>query len=76
MKKLNLGCGRDFRNGYINLDFVKNKGVDIIWDLNKYPYPFKNPEFDEILVYNIMEHLDKPNDFVRELWRIGKRGAR
>ncbi len=30
MKKLNLGCGKDIRKGYINLDLKKLPGVDIV----------------------------------------------
>ena len=73
MKKLNLGCGRDIKKGYINVDFIESEGINLVHDLNSYPYPFKDSEFSEILAYNIIEHLDKPNDFIRELWRIGKR---
>ena len=35
-KKLNLGCGNDFIDGYINHDLIKhNDKVDIMFDLNE-----------------------------------------
>lgn len=37
IKKINLGCGPDIRNGWINTDQFKHKGVDAIFDLNKTP---------------------------------------
>ena len=40
MKKLNLGCGNDIRQGYINLDVAELDGVDVVWDVNKLPLPF------------------------------------
>ena len=49
--KLNIGCGKKILNGYINLDVVKLPGVDIVHDLNKYPWPFKDNYFDEIYYY-------------------------
>ena len=56
-KKLNFGCGTRIMKGYVNLDIVKHKGVDVVHDLNKFPYPFKNGEFDEIYARFILEHL-------------------
>ena len=46
--KLNLGCGRDIREGYVNLDKAGLDGVDVVHDLNVFPYPFEDNEFDEI----------------------------
>jgi|SRR3989344_1644318 len=76
MKKLNLGCGNNIRSGYVNLDNVKLDGVDIVHDLNKYPYPFKNNEFDEIICHHILEHLDNIPKCLKELSRIGRKGAK
>lgn len=71
MNKLNLGCGTDIKKGFINVDCIEGKGVDKVHDLNSYPYPFKDSSMNEIFAQDIMEHLDNPNDFTRELWRIG-----
>lgn len=76
MKKVNLGCGREIMEGFINVDVENYKGIDVIHDLNTYPLPFENGEFDEIIAKNIIEHLDRPHQFVKELWRIAKDGAR
>jgi len=72
IKRLNLGCGTDIKKGYINVDFIENRGVDVVYDLNKYPYPFKDNSVEEIYARDIMEHLDNPNKFIKELWRIGE----
>ena len=37
MDKLNLGCGEDYRKGWINLDSRDNIRKDIKWNLNKFP---------------------------------------
>ena len=39
--KLNLGCGKDIRHGYVNLDIV-NYGGNQIHDINAFPYPFED----------------------------------
>jgi hypothetical protein len=37
---LNLGCG-NFKVGDINVDIDKKYNPDFVWDLNKFPYPFR-----------------------------------
>jgi hypothetical protein len=44
------------------------------WDLNKYPYPFKNREFDFVNASQIAEHIENPYLFCLEMQRIGKAG--
>lgn len=75
-QKLNLGCGKDIKKGYINVDFEKFPGVDKVYDLNKKPYPFKKNSFKEILMRNILEHLENPYEVMKEIWRIAKPNAR
>ncbi len=73
MRKLNLGCGADIRKGYDNLDCVKNQGVDLICDLNKFPYPIEEDTYDEIYAKFILEHLDNIEECLREWYRILKK---
>jgi len=72
MKKLNIGCGTDIKKGFVNLDRAKLVGVDVIHDLNKFPWPFKDNEFDFINCDQILEHLDDIPHCLREIWRISK----
>ena len=74
--RLNLGCGKDHKEGYINIDKISVPGVDMAYDLEKLPYPFKNNSVDEIYVSHILEHLDLPvKDFLEEAKRILKTGG-
>ena len=58
-KYLNLGAGKlDIREDYVNLDMTPYEGIDVIHDLNKLPLPFENEQFDEILAYGILEHVN------------------
>jgi predicted SAM-dependent methyltransferase len=75
LDKLNLGCGTDIREGYINLDFEKFTGIDVIHNLNKLPSPFKPNTFNEIIMQNVLEHLENPYGVMKELWRISKSEA-
>jgi SAM-dependent methyltransferase len=75
--KLNLGCGYDYRAGWVNLDNCKTESFnpDVLHNLNKAPYPFKDNTFEYVLANNILEHLDSPLACLEELWRISKSGA-
>ena len=73
--KLNLGCGKDIKKGYVNVDFVKLPGVDKVFDLNKKRWPFKENTFDEVNCKDIIEHLDDPLKTMEEIWRITKPNA-
>jgi len=73
--RLNLGCEKEILDGWTNLDFAEPK-ADINWDLNSYPYPFEDNQFEEVLASAILEHV---NDFYRtmiELHRISKPGGK
>lgn len=71
--RLNLGCGRKLTPGYFNVDL--QPPADILHDLNEYPWPFKDSTVSEIRAWHIVEHLDDPMKFMKEIWRICKPGA-
>lgn len=72
-KILHAGCGQTKIPGSIGLDIVDIKDtVDIVHDLNEFPYPFENDYFDEIHLYHVLEHLDNPIKVVEEMHRILK----
>ena len=76
MKKLNLGCGSTVMDGFVNVDYVKKDGVDIVHDLEKFPYPFEDNSVDFILMDNVMEHLVDTVGVMKECYRILKPGGK
>lgn len=70
--KINLGCGQQKLNGYIGVDMIKTEAVDVIHNLNDFPYPFEDGVAEEILLDNVLEHLDKPILVLEEAFRILK----
>lgn len=68
--KLNLGCGKEYKEGYFNVDQDKNIKADVHFNLNKYPYPFPEKSIKTVLAYNVMEHLNEPQQFLEECYRI------
>lgn len=73
-KRLNLGCGRNVKKGWVNLDSVALPGVDVVHDVEKLPLPFGDEEFDEIRCDNILEHIEYI-PVLRDLYRILKPGG-
>ena len=78
---IDLGCGAnagceyanvlvdhdDHTDKYPNKKFVKH-------ELNSYPYPFEDKEFDYCFASHILEHIHEPVKFLNEIVRISKRG--
>ena len=79
IKKLNLGCGLDYKKStknieWVNLDFNREVKTDVYHDLNK-KLPFKDNEFDYILIDNVLEHVEDIFKLIDEMWRISKPNA-
>ena len=74
--KLNLGCGNDYKKGYVNVDASKEVSPDKVWNLEKSPLPFKNNSVDEILAYHVLEHLHNFIPLMHDIHRICKNGTR
>lgn len=75
MKKLNIGCGKYIKKGWVNLDTTFFKGVDVFHDLEKFPYPFGDNYFSEVYAHHIIEHLNDIPRVLEELHRICINGA-
>ena len=73
--KLNLGAGKQPLKGFINLDMAKLPNIDVVHNLNKYPWPFKDNTFTLIRCPYVLEMLDNFIKAVEEIHRIGKNGA-
>jgi len=72
---LNVGCGRQKLFGAINVDAFESCEPDVVWDLNKTPWPFPDDYADYILASHILEHLIDYWPAVLEFARILKVGG-
>lgn len=75
--KLNLGCGRDIRRGYVNVDQRRLAGVDQVADLGNMPWPFDTESADEVLMLDFLEHFpyQKTSVILIECHRILRPGG-
>jgi SAM-dependent methyltransferase len=77
-KRLHLGCGKNAKPGWINLDQCDLPGVDVIANLDKcaeHRLPFEDNTFEEIVGNHVIEHIVNTLPFMQELHRISKPGA-
>ena len=76
MKILDLGCGsrkyKDDTNEVIGMDKFQLEDVDVVHDIEKTPFPFKDNEFDMIIANHVVEHVQNFFPLMEELYRITK----
>ena len=61
--KLHLGCGTKKKEGWINIDSVKECKPDLLHDITQ-PLPYPDLSADEVLAEDLLEHFDKYQRFV------------
>ncbi len=72
--KLNLGCGFDKRDGWLNVDNFSECEPDRLLDIETTPWDLPDDGFDHVLMKHVLEHVGA--DFatfgaiLRELYRI------
>lgn len=72
--RLNLGCGSDIRDGWVNIDsrYTEGKKPDLIIDLNEGKLPFDDNSVSYVLASHVLEHLLNWENIVHEIYRILK----
>jgi len=75
--KLDIGCGNSKPEGWIGMDKRRLDDVDIVWDLESYPWPLANNSCNEIKCSQVWEIIEPKHRlrFMDEMWRIAKPGA-
>ncbi len=74
--KLDLGCGANKQEGFTGVDICDIPGVDIVHNLEVFPWPFEDNSVDEVFCSHYFEHTGNPMAFMNELYRIMKPGAK
>lgn len=84
MRYINLGCGEDYREGWMNVDRngrfrpeADRGGEFVLHDLEETPWPFEDNQFERALADDVLEHIDprRRPDFVSEVRRIVEPGG-
>lgn len=72
--KLNLGSGQYKLPGYVNVDSQPASEPDVLWDLEKTPWPFETNAAQEVVLTHVLEHLGRETSvyfaILKELYRV------
>lgn len=77
--KINLGCGSDYRPGWLNVDQFENCTPDLVMNIDQPPWPIESDFAEHVLLKRVLEHVGQDAttflEIVKELYRICKPGA-
>lgn len=75
---LNLGCGRLYKEGYINCDISKEVKADYYFDITKGLDLFPDNSMLEVHTGCMLEQIGDNKDFIfvmNEIWRVLEKGG-
>ena len=73
--EIDLGCGPNKKEGTIGTDHYPYPGVDVIFDLDRFSWPFRDNQFDAVHASHVIEHVSYIPEFITEIHRICRHGA-
>lgn len=62
------------RDGSLGVCYLDRHDADVIHDLNVFSYPFRNIEFSEIYLDNVLKHLKDQMRVIQQVHHICKIG--
>ena len=77
--KLNLGCGHNKLQGFVNCDLRAACAPDRVVDLESLPWPFPDDSAEEVVLSHVLEHLGQSAQtylaIIKELYRVCRADA-
>ena len=76
--RLNVGCGRNIKEGWLNLDSASLPGIDLVCDLENVrakPIALPDGSVDQFLISHVIEHIHDSLGLMQELWPLATPGA-
>lgn len=72
--KVDLGCGPRPAPGFMGVDILPGKGVDIVADLTQ-RFPFEDDTVSHLRAHDSLEHWPDRLHSMNEIWRVCQHGA-
>ena len=74
--KLDIACGQNKMPDHFGVDIAPGENVDMVWDLENFPWPIPDNSVDEAVCNHYIEHTKDLIKFMNEVYRILKPGGR
>jgi SAM-dependent methyltransferase len=76
--RVDFGCGKNKRKGFIGVDVIDFEGVDVVLDIGTDRWPWEDGSVEEAHASHFVEHLlpEERIHFVNELYRVLKKGGK
>lgn len=74
--RIELGCGKTKKSGFIGIDNFKHENVDICMDLDNFlQLPFENDSVCSVRAVHSLEHIGESVRLWNEIYRVCKKDA-
>src|SRR5260370_17255455 len=75
MRTLDVGCGINKLPGAIGIDRNPASRADVLCDLDRIPYPFRDSSFDALQAVHVIEHVADVIRSMEEFHRLVRAGG-
>jgi SAM-dependent methyltransferase len=75
MRILDVGCGINKYRGSIGIDRNPQSRADVLCELDRFPYPFRDGAFDEVRATHVIEHVSDVIRTMEEFHRLLRNGG-
>lgn len=75
MRILDVGCGIRKYPGAVGVDRNPASRADVLADLDRFPYPFRDDSFDQVRAVHVIEHVADVVRTIEEFHRLTKAGG-
>jgi SAM-dependent methyltransferase len=75
MRTLDVGCGMNKQAGSIGIDRNPASRADVLADLDRFPYPFRDNSFDRVTALHVIEHVSDVIRAMEEFHRLLRPGG-
>ncbi len=72
---LDVGCGINKLAGSIGIDRIPGTKADVLVELDRFPYPFRDSSFDGLQAVHVIEHVSDVIKTIEEFHRLVRAGG-